>query len=186
MEKDFQRKNFPSKLFFGLRRRWHFRNPPWKNFWQPTTRWKFFAYCPKTIRKKGFSNKVLPQFFPLDSVGEWSIGDPGKNFLPFGCCILAHGPKKWKKKFSIRQTYSKLSNWTSKTQFWQLHRVNSARRPKIFTSMSGKDEKVFEATLFFSFAPMVNNMQFWQPHRNVPANKPKKFKSRSEVNWKKN
>ena len=170
--KSISMKQLSLKTFFWTPTEMALSKSTLEKFWQPTTRWKFFAYCPKTIRKKGFSNKSFASILSSGLCRRVEYWRSRQKFLAVWLLYFSSWSEKMEKKFSIRQTFSKLSNWTSKTQFWQLHRVTSARRPKIFTSMSGKDEKVFEATLFFSFAPMVNNMQFWQPHRNVPAIKP--------------
>ena len=117
--------------------------------WQPcrkksTIRRKFFIECPKTIIKKVFQKKLFPLIFLLDFLGERSFDDHGGTFLPGGCYILAHCPKKGgKKNFYQKNVFRKLSNWTSKTQFWQSRGKTSTRRPKFSASLSEKDRNIF-------------------------------------------
>ena len=40
------------------------------------------AQGPKRRTNMSFKEKFFSQVFHLDFVGEWSIDDPGKNFLP--------------------------------------------------------------------------------------------------------
>ena len=148
----------------------------------------FHSMSEKRLRKRFFKEKTFPQIFLLEIVGEWSVDNPGGNFLLGSRYFFIHCLKLEERTFFIRKTIFSKFKWTTKIQFRQRRWKHFATSPKNFTSMCEKDKHFFQATLFFLFAPMVNRRQFLKTHgKSLQANRkdlthgPKSFKKNSFV-----